>query len=75
MGYPPIVFEHALGRLWELVEARLTDEEKAVLTNPALTPVNQLIADVFGELIEFGPNGPVGIGIGRIGGHAVGDED
>ena len=27
------------------------------------------------ELQQFGPNGPVGIGLGRMGGHAVGDEE
>lgn len=28
---------------------------------------------VIDEICEFGPDGPVGIGLGNFGGHAVGD--
>lgn len=74
MGYPPIVFEEALYKLWELVENRLApDEVKALATADDNADRDQvLVADAFEHLRDFGRGGPVGIGIGRFGGHALG---
>lgn len=65
-GYSQRDLETALGDLWEAVEKLLPTpiiEE--------LTKKNHILA----ELWECGRNGPVGIGLGRFGGHAVGEDD
>ena len=64
-GYLAQELELALGELWELVENRLTDEDRKQLDKSTSS-------HIFYELHSFGPTGPVGLGLGRIGGHAIG---
>lgn len=53
----------AMDAMWELLKKKATEEE-----------LEQLKKDhsCIEELDEYGPNGPVGIGLGRMGGHAIG---
>ena len=67
-GYNASQLEEALGTLWELVEDRLTEDDYKKL---GIDKESNAINGVFEELHSFGPNGPVGIGLGRFGGHAV----
>lgn len=73
-GYSAGELEDALGKLWELVVDRLTDAEREKLgidtTNSQLSA-----SSIFEELDSFGPCGPVGLGLGRMGGHAIGEEE
>ena len=61
MPYTANSLESALVTLWVLVEDRLTDVERILLTENG----------IFEELDNFGPNGPIGQGLGRFGGHAI----
>lgn len=70
-GYNARQLEDALGKLWDLVEERLTDEDRQKL---GIDLEDDNSTDpIFDELHCFGSRGPVGIGLGRFGGHAVGD--
>ena len=71
MSYTARDFEDALGILWNLVENRLTTEEESELLIAGSS--TSKAASIFSELQMFGPSGPVGIGLGKCGGHAVGD--
>lgn len=68
-AYSARELEEALGQLWKLVEDRLTDEDRTKLGIDLEGPV---VSGIFEELHSFGPGGPCGIGLGRMGGHAVG---
>lgn len=68
-GYPASDLEDALCALWELVEGRLTDED---LKRLGVRLDVKDVRGIFEELHSFGTGGPVGIGLGRCGGHAVG---
>lgn len=77
-GYDARELEDALGQLWQLVENRLTEEDYKKL---GINKDSNTISGIFEELHSFGtddesgrPYGPVGLGLGRCGGHAVGED-
>lgn len=78
-GYDAQRLEDALGTLWELVEDCLSEEEKVKLVKDEREAMGKkdlpknYVCGIFDELIHFGKGGPVGIGLGRCGGHAVGE--
>lgn len=65
MAYQKSDLEYAMQAMWELLEKLATPEQREALkfTHPCIQ-----------ELDDYGPNGPVGLGLGVIGGHAVGEE-
>lgn len=65
-GHKPRDLEDALCLLWGYCESVLPDKQLDFLSETN---------SILDELRECGVHGPVGIGLGRIGGHAVGDED
>lgn len=69
-GYSAEGLEKALGTLWELVESRLTEEDYKALGVDRDS--EKSIQGIFQELHAFGKGGPVGLGLGKCGGHAVG---
>lgn len=62
-GYTARQLEESLCELFRLVESRLTDSECDALR--AYYPLE--------ELFDYGIHGPVGLGLGRVGGHAIGE--
>jgi hypothetical protein len=62
---------NALEDLWDLLV-----DQKWDLAKEYPPELQELVKKhkILQELAEFGPNGPVGLGIGRIGGHAVGED-
>lgn len=70
-GYTAKELEDALGKLWILVEDRLTDEDRKAL---GINIEGVVISGIFEELVCYGPGGPMGWGLGRImGAHALGE--
>lgn len=63
MPYQQHDFEQAMDAMWELLKVSATEQEleRLKIAHPCVE-----------ELDEYGPNGPVGIGLGRMGGHAIG---
>lgn len=64
--YPPEVIVAALAAVWAALEPGLTEAQMEALfeAHPVLEELNM-----------SGPAGYVGLGLGRYGGHAVGDDD
>lgn len=59
-------FESAMEDMWELICSYATRDELLDLKNDH---------PILEELDEYGPGGPVGIGLGQIGGCGVGEGD
>jgi len=66
MAYNKEQLEAALVALWKASWNKLSPNMQDLLLTEHF---------VFRELEEFGEDGPVGLGLGNFGGHAIGDDD
>lgn len=64
MAYTEKQLVEALHFVWEKLKTHIPEGEQ--------TEVTEMFPCV-DELEQFGPTGPIGSGLGRFGGHAIGD--